>query len=719
MGLIIYKDPDDCIVPIIEKIGNEIVIAVPLGLGKPVQLLNAFYNYSKHHPHIQLTLLTALSLIRPIIKNDLEKRLVEPILNRLYGHYIDLEYEIDRRNQQLPPNVKVIEFYLTPGEYLNNSCAQQDYISSNYTHVIRDLLSYNINIIGQLISCKKNNADDQFSLGCNCDITLDLIKAMKQQYSSNKQALFIGEINSQLPYMYGESAEVSKDLFFAMIDNNKKMDLYVIPRPAITQQDFMIGLYTSCLIKDNGCLQIGIGSLSDALVNALVLRHNSNQRYLELLEHVKIMKKFNSIIDEAGETSSFKKGLFGSTEMLVDGFLDLYKNGILKKRTYDDIILQTLLNNNLINENITEKTIDLLIQYKRIAIKLTSEDVEFLKYYGIINDQCYQYREGHLYLTTGEKILADLSNPLERKVILEKCLGNKLKNGRILHAGFFIGSTALYQYLLSLDEEEIKLFDMRSIKKINQLYGDEEIDALQRINARFVNSSLKVTLLGSVISDHLENGIELSGVGGQYNFVAMAHELPGGRSIINCRSTYNKKGKLESNIVWDYGNATIPRHLRDIVVTEYGIADCRSRTDSEVIKSLLNITDSRFQDQLLAQAKKYNKIPNHYQIPDQYKNNFPKTLSTLIASFNKDVYRCYPFGSELTNDEIQLKMALNDLKTASYVRRIIYLLKGLFISSKQFKGLIKRMDLECPTNLKEYVYRWLVLASLKNKSGSI
>lgn len=48
---------------------------------------------------------------------------------------------------------------------------------------------------------------------------------------------------------------------------------------------------------------------------------------------------------------------------------------------------------------------------------------------------------------------------------------------------------------------------------------------------------------------------------------------------------------------------TIPRHLRDIVVTEYGIADLRGRTDEEVIIALLEIADSRFQDGLVKEAK--------------------------------------------------------------------------------------------------------------------
>ena len=49
------------------------------------------------------------------------------------------------------------------------------------------------------------------------------------------------------------------------------------------------------------------------------------------------------------------------------------------------------------------------------------------------------------------------------------------------------------------------------------------------------------------------------------------------------RSVRDKEGKTPeptSNVVSNYGHITIPRHLRDIVITEYGIAELRSKTDS-------------------------------------------------------------------------------------------------------------------------------------------
>ena len=55
---------------------------------------------------------------------------------------------------------------------------------------------------------------------------------------------------------------------------------------------------------------------------------------------------------------------------------------------------------------------------------------------------------------------------------------------------------------------------------------------------------MMITLLGAAASDALEDGRVVSGVGGQYNFVAMAHELPGGRSVLQVRSTRDERGEL-------------------------------------------------------------------------------------------------------------------------------------------------------------------------------
>jgi hypothetical protein len=83
------------------------------------------------------------------------------------------------------------------------------------------------------------------------------------------------------------------------------------------------------------------------------------------------------------------------------------------------------------------------------------------------------------------------------------------------------------------------------------------------------------------------------------------------------RATRDSGGKTHSNIRWNYGHTTIPRHLRDIVVTEYGIADLRGRNDEECIKAMLAISDARFQAGLIEDAKSSGKLPADFTAVEQ------------------------------------------------------------------------------------------------------
>ena len=58
------------------------------------------------------------------------------------------------------------------------------------------------------------------------------------------------------------------------------------------------------------------------------------------------------------------------------------------------------------------------------------------------------------------------------------------------------------------------------------------------------------------------------------------HALRDGRSVLLLRSSRVGAAGARSNILWNYGHTTIPRHLRDVFVTEYGIADLRGKSDS-------------------------------------------------------------------------------------------------------------------------------------------
>jgi hypothetical protein len=226
-----------------------------------------------------------------------------------------------------------------------------------------------------------------------------------------------------------------------------------------------------------------------------------------------------------------------------------------------------------------------------------------------------------------------------------------------------------------------------------------------------------VTLLGAGISDALESGQVVSGVGGQYNFVAMALALPAARSILCVRATRTQAGRTTSNILWSYGHETIPRHLRDIVVTEYGIADLRGRTDEETIAALLNISDSRFQQQLLARAQAAGKIAAHYRIPEVFRDNLPQRLvQALSAPRQQGFFSDYPFGTDLTGEEIALERALQYLAARSagpwnrMRTAVAALLQGR--PGEQHTAALRRMGLEQPCGAAARLQRRLVVLGL-------
>jgi hypothetical protein len=111
---------------IIATVGKNIVFGAPLGLGKPVGVLNALYRIAEDDPSINLTIVTALTLARPVLHSDLEKRFVEPFLERILKNYEELLYEQARVEQKLPKNITVIEFFLSTAKFLHNDYVQQN-----------------------------------------------------------------------------------------------------------------------------------------------------------------------------------------------------------------------------------------------------------------------------------------------------------------------------------------------------------------------------------------------------------------------------------------------------------------------------------------------------------------------------------------------------------------------------------------------------------------
>jgi acyl-CoA hydrolase len=614
----LFEDPNLLASAIIERVGNRIELALPLGLGKANHVANALFIRAAADPSIWLRIFTALTLELPRAKNDLHRRFIKPLADRLFRGYPQLAYAVAQREGKLPPNIGVDEFFFLAGSRLGIASAQQGYISANYTHALRYVLDRGVNVVAQLVAKRVTNGETRYSLSCNPDITLDLLAERRR---GKTDFVFVGQVNSELPFMPGDADIPASE--FAYLLEGKQVDfpLFAPPREPVHVAEYAAGLHVARAIPDGGTLQLGIGSLGDAVTKALVLRHHLNAEFRGIVARLDGTRRAPPSMQE---DAPFKLGLYGVSEMLVEGFLDLMRAGILKREV----------------------------------------------------------------------------------------------DGALLHAAFFVGSRAFYRALREMPESQLAKIRMSAVSFVNELYGDEATKRRARIKGRFINNAMMATLLGAVVSDGLESGQVVSGVGGQYNFVAQSFALEDARSIIILRSTREQRGKTVSNIRWTYGNTTIPRHLRDVVATEYGVADLRGKSDRDTIAAMLAVTDSRFQPELLRQAKDAGKIERSFELPCSARNNVPETIGEALAPARaKGLLPPFPFGTDFTEQEQRLLPALDLLRSASAspsrLLRTFFAGIGAGEISPHVRDCMVRMQLEQPESMAEWLAAALVRGALR------
>jgi len=609
-----FDDPHRLADAIVEKVGKTIVLALPLGLGKANHVANALFAKAAADPSLRLTIFTALTLEAPRARNELERRFVAPLAERLFADYPPLAYAEAIHADRVPSNIEINEFFFEAGQWLGSPYAQQHYIAANYTHALRYTLDRGVNVVAQLVA-HRSDAPRPYSLSCNPDLTLDLL-ALRRTGSAD--FLYVGQVNTQLPFMPGDAAIATAEFDMMLDGEASDFALFAPPREPVSLGDYAAGLHASSIVADGGTLQIGIGSLGDAVAQGLVLRQHDNGAYCDLLTRL----GYDHARDPAVHTERFDIGLYGCSEMFVQGLLDLHRAGILKREV----------------------------------------------------------------------------------------------DGRVLHAGFFVGSRDFYRALREMPDETVRKFGMTSISFVNEIYHDEEKKRRARVKARFLNDAMMATLLGDVISDGLDDGRVVSGVGGQYNFIAQGFALDDARSAIVLRASRRERGRAKSNIRWRYAHTTIPRHLRDVIITEYGIADIRGKTDREVIAAMLAITDTRFQDELLRQAKDAGKIERSYELPKTARDNTLEAIErALKPAAEAGLLPTFPFGSDFTAVERRLIPALAALKGASCIELATFLLRGVGARAAEAECL-DRLGLAQPHTALQWLYATLVRGALRSKS---
>ena len=195
----------------------------------------------------------------------------------------------------------------------------------------------------------------------------------------------------------------------------------------------------------------------------------------------------------------------------------------------------------------------------------------------------------------------------------------------------------------------------------------------------------------------------------------MAHALPDARSILMLRATHETQAGPVSNIVFSYGHTTIPRHLRDIVITEYGVADLRAQSDHEVVKRLIRIADSRFQPQLVAEAQAHGKLEAGWTLPEAWTHNTPQALDAVLHPWQqRGLLPGFPFGTDLNDDELKMVAALRRLKKATQhpVELVSLAVKALWEGKEAPPSYLQRLGLDEAQGLKGLLLKRLFAGNL-------
>lgn len=148
-------------------------------------------------------------------------------------------------------------------------------------------------------------------------------------------------------------------------------------------------------------------------------------------------------------------------------------------------------------------------------------------------------------------------------------------------------------------------------------YTNDPFRIAQNDNVIAINNAVEVDLYGQVCSE--SSGVrQISGTGGQFDFIFGAYRSVGGKGFICLKSANEIDGKIVSRITPTLppgATVTVPRSITNYVVTEYGIAMLKAKSTWQRAEELINIAHPAVRDDLvkMAEAQKIwvrsNKIP--------------------------------------------------------------------------------------------------------------
>lgn len=172
-----------------------------------------------------------------------------------------------------------------------------------------------------------------------------------------------------------------------------------------------------------------------------------------------------------------------------------------------------------------------------------------------------------------------------------------LHKGKVVATSLF-GTSKFHQYV-----NDNPMFELYPVNYTNDVRIISQHD-----NLISINSCVQVDLTGQICSEMVGDK-QISGIGGQADFVRGANLSKGGKSIIACYAT--ARGGTVSKIVPKLDEGACVTTMRcdvDYVVTEYGIAQLKGQTLANRARSLIKIAHPDFRAELKESFENKYKI---------------------------------------------------------------------------------------------------------------
>ena len=168
-----------------------------------------------------------------------------------------------------------------------------------------------------------------------------------------------------------------------------------------------------------------------------------------------------------------------------------------------------------------------------------------------------------------------------------------LHRGQIV-ATFIMGSQKLYEFI----DDNPNIY-MAPATYVNDPYVIAEND-----NMVSINSCVQIDLMGQVCAESI--GLkQISGVGGQVDFIRGANLSKNGLPIIAMEST-TANGRVSKIVPFLNEGATVTTSRNDvgIIVTEFGIADLRGKSLRARAQALIEIAHPNFRGELIKEYER-------------------------------------------------------------------------------------------------------------------